>query len=393
MNLNSGQRGCVEDCLKWYKDPYKQTYEYTGPPGSGKTTIAKELIRRLQLDIDEEVLFLAYTGKAASKLREHGLPGSSIHSALMELVETPMLDVNGNRIYRHGRMLTYPSFKPKVYLPRTFKVMYIDEATFIDSTMAKVILSFGLPCIIAGDMDQLGPVEGEPYFLKNPDYRLIEIMRQEGKGILELAQRIRLDLDIPDKTYKFGDDCFIIPKEEITDTILTTVEMIICTKNKTRNYFNEHIRNDIFKITNKLPVRGEKVICRNNNWTRLLYGNPLINGTSGYIINNIRKDEIDIRNGIVKVDFRPDFSELDYHAALPIDIDFFTGRCGEKEINSYNKGIKLEKGYALSCHLCQGSEYPSVLYWDEPWYRNNIDTKKIRYTAATRAKQILIYAI
>ena len=394
MKLNKGQENCVDGCSKHLRKSHKQVMEYSGAAGTGKTEVIKEIARRSRLDIEEEILFLAYTGRAAANISLRGLPGRSMHSALMNAVEIPKLDDNGNEMYKHGRKLTTLTFRPKAYLPRQVKALFIDEGSFVDTEMGNVALSFGLPIIVAGDLDQLGPIYGDSFFLHDPDYILTEIMRQKNHyGIIDLATRIRLGGEMPTKPCQFGDDCFILRKKDITDTILVNSEMILCSKNKTRNYYNDRVRHDIFGITSKLPVRGDKVIVRKNDWNRLLDGTPLTNGTSGYIHSNIHRDEIDIKSGTVLVDFRPDYSPYDYYAKLPIDIDFFLGKCGEKEVNRFNKGIKMELASATTIHLAQGSQATSVLYDDTDVWGDSDTIRRLRYTAVTRSTDLLIYVI
>jgi exodeoxyribonuclease-5 len=383
----------INECLKWFKTQPTQTFEYSGPPGSGKTEIIREIIKRLKFDIDDEVLFMAYTGKAASNLSLRGLPASSMHAALMDYVEVPKLDSDNNRIYKNGRILTMMSFKPKSFLSKSTKLLVIDEASFVDDEMSKIALSFGLPIICTGDIDQLGPIYGSSYFLKKPNYILTEIVRQKGHfGIVEFANRIRLGQEIPNKKYQFGNDCFIIPKELLSNTLLVNAEIILCAKNKTRNYFNDRIRYDIFNIKSKLPVKGEKLICRNNNWNRILNGVPLINGTIGYLAHDIYRNEINVKAGTVKIDFRPDYIEHDYYESLPIDIEFFTGRLGSKEMNRFNTGVKMESANAITVHLSQGSQFDSVVAWDEVFGDAEM-SRRIRYTMATRASKLLVYAV
>ena len=61
--LNNQQEECILKALKWFRDTSpdkKQTFEISGPAGSGKTTIVKEIIRELELDMIN-VLFVAST--------------------------------------------------------------------------------------------------------------------------------------------------------------------------------------------------------------------------------------------------------------------------------------------------------------------------------------------
>jgi len=394
FKFTDGQKECINLTEKWYGSLNEQVFEYDGPAGTGKTSIIPEIVKRIGLDMDEEVLAVAYTGKAASNLTLKGIDASSMHSAFMDVLEVPKRDKYGDIIYKNGRKLTTLTFVKKHYLPKHIKLIIIDEGFFVDSFMGKISESFGLPILVTGDKWQLPPINGDSYFLNNPDYSLTEITRQaKESGIIELATRIRLGQEMPDKKCRIKNDVFILPKREITDTILLNTDIILCGKNRTRNYFNKRIRKDILGINSKLPVKGDKIICRHNYWNRLLGGIPLTNGIIGYVIHDVLKDNINIKDSTIRIDFQPDYVEYDYYESLPIDINFFNDDCGtDKTSNIFTKGIKMELGNAITTHLAQGSEFDNVLYWDE-YMGDSEFMKRLRYTGVTRAKKILVTAI
>ena len=85
--LNDQQEECVKKAVSWFhKISSKQTFEISGPAGSGKTTIVRTIIQELGINI-EDVLFVAYVGKAALQLTRScckspkhiiGIPNDSI---------------------------------------------------------------------------------------------------------------------------------------------------------------------------------------------------------------------------------------------------------------------------------------------------------------------------
>ena len=88
------------------------------------------------------------------------------------------------------------------------------------------------------------------------------------------------------QTGKYGDSCFVIYEDEVTDNMLLKSEMTICGKNVTRDKINYHVRNDIHKIDKDYPVIGDKMVCRQNNWKLSIDNNIfLINGLVGYVEN------------------------------------------------------------------------------------------------------------
>src|SRR5690606_35384555 len=136
----------------------------------------------------------------------------------------------------------------------------------------------------------------KPRYLLKPDFFINEITRQgKESGIVELATLIRNGEELPRKKMMFKKDTFLVPKEEITDTILLNTDIILCTKNKTRNYFNKRIRNDILGIKSKLPVKGDKLVCRHNYWTKMLDYIPLTNGVIGHVIHDVTKSSVDLK--------------------------------------------------------------------------------------------------
>ena len=72
IELNEDQIYASYQAEDWYYNkPSQQIFEITGGPGTGKTTCVRYIIDKLGLKL-EEVLFVAYTGKAALILKEKG---------------------------------------------------------------------------------------------------------------------------------------------------------------------------------------------------------------------------------------------------------------------------------------------------------------------------------
>ena len=143
----------------------------------------------------------------------------------------------------------------------------------------------------------------------------------------------------------------------------------------------------------KLPNVGDKLINRKNNWNKSLDGIPLVNGIIGRCLHPIRRDECNLSKGIYRMDFQPDYIEDSYtcYEALKCDYEYLNEKCGEKEINIYNDGCKLEYAEAITVHLAQGSQYNRVVYWDE-WVGDREYMSQIRYTAVTRAiKHVIMF--
>ena len=369
----------------WYKTGYKQVFEISGGAGTGKTTIVYMLIQQLGLKPDE-VLFMAYVGKATLALARKGNFAQTIHTSIYNLVEVPLEDDNGNIRYSAGRPIMVPSFIKKESLDPKIKLLVIDEAGMVNEDIAKDILSFGLPVITLGDLNQLPPVFGDSYFLQNPDAILTEPMRQDLDSPI-----ISLDQDILNNRYlRFGQYCkntYIIKREAITEKMLTKSDLVICGKNKTKELMNHHVRHNILGITKDRPVVGDKMICRQNNWKiPPLDGNIyLINGLIGYV-TDVDLESFNKRS--IKMDFRPEF--MDSHKFNNIEIDYkYLMNPTDKTYRFLNK---FEYAYAITCHVAQGSEANHVFVYNESMGDREY-MKAWLYTAVTRAKEGLILSL
>lgn len=368
----------------WWHTGIKQTFEISGGAGTGKTTLIRYFIEKLGLDYSK-VLFIAFMGKAASQMARNGLPAKTVHSAIYDCVERSERDKDGNIVYtKNGKIKTKIVFELKESLPH-IKLIVVDEASMISEKMARDILSFGIPTITLGDLNQLPPVFGEPFFLKNPDVILTQIMRQkEDDPIVYLAQRVLEGKELKPGVYGRS---FIIPKEDLTEYHFKHADIILTGTNRLRYNINSFIRKEIKDIKRlEYPHIGEKVICRRNNWKRCIDDEIfLTNGTSG-IVTKVYKESFDKKS--MMIDFKPDFGhgvfrriKFDYNHmyALP-------GQEDNEEIDKFRYMYdKFEFGYAITTHSSQGSEYPRVLYMHEPIMRSKEDNKKLMYTAITRA--------
>lgn len=384
MELNVQQVKAITLAEKWWKTQHKQVFEISGPAGSGKTTIVYELIKNLGLEHDE-VLFMAYVGKAAMVLSMKGNNAKTIHSTIYKLEESPLLDNEGKEIKKNGRTLTTTRFVKKDFLPHNIKLLVVDEGSMVDIKTGMDILSFGIPVLVLGDLNQLPPVFGEPFFLRNPDVVLTKVMRQsENNPIIYLSQKVLRGERI--EYGKYGDKCYVVPRNYINDDVLKNADMIICGKNETRENINKYYRKHIMGIDNNYPVVGDKVVCRQNNWNISIDDNVfLTNGLVGYI-ENVYLDTYDGRS--ICIDFRPEFFKDKYFEKIKIDYDYlFTPVTETNNTKSYYN--KFQFARAITCHLAQGSQYNKVLIYRER-HGNQEYQRKWDYTAITRAVDGLI---
>jgi exodeoxyribonuclease-5 len=389
--LNNQQDECVKMAVKWYKSySSKQTFEISGPAGSGKTTIVKSIIQSLDLRI-EDVLFVAYVGKAALQLTRSGVNGQTIHSAFYNIEFVPVKDEQGLPVIKNGKVVTRPQFVKKERIPKNIKLIVIDEAPMVNESFGVDIESFNIPIICLGDLQQLPPVIGGSKYLIRPDYVLTKIMRQaEGNPIIYLSQLAINGENIP--YGKYGDKCYVIPKDMINDNMLLNADMIITPTNASRARYNKYIREELRGIESDLPVIGEKLICRKNNRNRIMGDNVyLVNGMLGYV-RDVNKSTF---NGTtIDIGFSPDFNEdLIFNN---VKIDYKTLMQSIQTDNDHKKGYSMydmfEFGDCITVHLSQGSQADNVLFISEPFGRDRLLQNKLNYTGITRAREGLIYA-
>ena len=379
------QKDALIKSTHWWKTQFKQVWEISGAAGTGKTTIVYMLIEELGLD-PKDVLFMAYVGKATLALARKGNFAQTIHSTIYYIHDEPMYDDTGAPIISNGRIVTKPKFVKRDELPRNIKLLVVDEGAMVSEHIAHDILSFGLPVVVLGDINQLPPVFGNSYFLQKPDVILTEPMRQAlNSPIVKLAQMAMNGKYI--KFGKYGDNCFVIKKDAITETMLTKSDIVICGKNSTRTHMNKHIRENILNIHKRYPTIGEKLICRQNNWKLPPIDNNiyLINGLIGYV-DDVSLESFDGRS--IAIDFRPEFLLNEKFNNITLDYKYLLNPSD----HTYRFLNKFEYAYAITCHLAQGSEYDKVFIYDEHLGTNDY-YKRWLYTAITRAKKGLILAI
>lgn len=368
----------------WYKTQYKQTFEIAGGAGTGKTTMVLYFIDKIGLDLSE-VLFVAYMGKAASQLARNGLPAKTIHSACYNYVIEVARDENGNIILNEkGKPKKEYKFIKKDSIGKNIKLIVVDEAGTVDVKYCMDILSFGLPVVALGDLNQLPPPFGVSYFLQEPDVILRQIMRQaEGNPIIWMANQILEGKRLNPGVYG---NSRVISRKDLTLAMLEKSDVVLTVTNKLRHQFNTLFRESIKGISNlSFPHIGEKVICRRNNWKKVVGDNiALTNGLTG---NVTYCDRASYNGKTMIVDFKPDFSDADVFKNLKIDYarlnNIDTG-----EESAFNHLDILEYAYALTIQSAQGSQWDRPIFLDErlPFMSKEM-LKKLRYTAITRAKE------
>ena len=155
------QDAALQAIAAWRRDGGSQVFRLFGYAGTGKTTLA----RRIAEDVDGTVVYGAFTGKAASVMRQKGCyDAATIHSLIYRTKEAE----EGGPTFTLNR--SGPAAKADLII--------IDECSMVDSDLGNDLLSFERPVLVLGDPAQLPPVRGGGFFTEaEPDVMLTEVHR------------------------------------------------------------------------------------------------------------------------------------------------------------------------------------------------------------------------
>lgn len=391
IELNEDQIFGIYDAENWWHKQEKQVFEISGGAGTGKTTMILYLIEKLGLKL-ENVLFVAFMGKAVSVLSKHGLPAKTIHSTIYKYVKEPEYDENGKKVRTEtGKVKMKLTKQLKANVGKHIKLIVIDEGSMVSKDIAEDLLSFGISVIVLGDLNQLPPVFGNPYFLNKPDVVLRKIMRQaEDNPIIWLAQEILNGHRL--RTGVYGHSA-VVNRDELNSANFDQTDICLTGTNELRYMTNKFYRESLYRIERlDYPHMREKIICRKNNWSKEVDGFYLTNGTTG-IVSHIEKSSCNGKTMIM--DFKPDFTKNSFKN-IKFDYRHLNAKFGEEDdpFMALDSDInKIEYAYAITVHSSQGSQWERVLLMGERFMNNLQDHRRFMYTGITRASEMITIAI
>lgn len=386
IELTQEQAKLVEEAKDWYYNSSEQVFQYSGAAGTGKSVVMNAIINALGLKI-YEVAPMSFIGSAAIVMRMKGLTNAkTIHSWLYQLVwktDPSQIDTYLNKPKK------IKSFEPKP-LPPEIKLICIDEAGCVPFSIKKELESRGVKILACGDLNQLPPVGDNPaYLYTGKMHYLTEIMRQKkDSAIIYLAHEILKGHTLQEGLYG---SVWVMDYCNINDSILANSDVIICGKNDTRDIFNRRIREDIKRIRSTLPVYGDKIVCRKNNWQLDAGGINLANGLVGTVVNCPDISTYDQRDKTFLLDFLPDLSNVPFNN-VECDYQYLVAdNHTRKQIKDspYYKGEKFEYAYSITTHISQGSQYDKGCYIEE--YLNPRINRNLNYTGITRFSRTCFY--
>lgn len=360
--------------LKLTIERYHNNERYTciaGYAGTGKSTLVQYIINEMNLK-PWEVAYCCYTGKAALVLSQKGCPATTAHRLCYKSRELP------NGTYVHT-----PRLHPE---NEDLKVVVVDEVSMLEREMWEILMSWNIYIIALGDPEQLPPLHESNYILDYPHVFLDEIMRQAKE-----SEIIRLSMDVREGksiSYINNDEVKILPKSQLDSSALLNVDQVICGKNLTRFNLNKFMRESLWGHKYKdTPLNKDKIICLKNYCEF-----NLVNGEIGHIVRPKPIKDKFLNYDVVVGGFDTGYSR---YTDLKMDQNLFlTGECGitdkiRRNFEKCDRPLEFDYGYAITCHKSQGSQWDSILVYDE-WLGNKEMHRRWLYTAVTRAVKNLI---
>ena len=323
-----------------------------GLAGTGKTFVLARLAERFP-----DMKLAAYTGKAASVLRKRiNRQVATMHSAIYDFHGLVEDDDDSRRMN--------PIFVPKGEGHLARHTIGLDEVSMIGQRDGAALLSSGARIVACGDPGQLSPVRDTQFFTR-ADYTLTKVHRQAWDSpIIRQAHAVRETGD-----YEADGDGFRVlepdPGEKINREELLRHDAILCWKNVTRRRLNRTKR-EMLGLPADRMTPGEPVMCLQNQHRLGLY--------NGVIYEIVETDG----EGMVVREEGSKRGVLVEQATLEGFDRLFDARRYDED------WLPFAPGYAMTVHKAQGSEYESVLLFDEC---RESDRRAFLYTGITRAAE------
>jgi len=398
INFTTEQQTIIDEVLNWYKEGKEQVIVINGYAGTGKTTIMSHLPK--VLPDTTRITFNTFTGKASSvlvnKLAKNNIWGVNV-STLHKLMYTPRIikEKDGTEII--------DGWEKNESIP--YDLIIVDESSMISEDIFHDILAYQKPVIFIGDSAQLPPIFGDFNIMNAPDLTLETIHRQaEGSPIIQLSKYIRENGVLP-RNFNSSSVKEITwwkkPDRQFFDKIpfLNPNIITISALNKSRRYFNNHIRNLCGYHQAGIINPGERIVClKNNDVTTKSSLQYVMNGITG-TINKVSGTQLDrIKNLHIDFDIYEDtvpclsdircFGEIDKRKLSKISGDpknkSYAKQRNQKSVNLF------DYGYCITGHKSQGSQWSCVIVVDErSGYSTDDDYRRWLYTAVTRSSNKL----
>ena len=362
MDWSPQQNSALSEVARWLREGSPQVFRLFGYAGTGKTTLARHIAETA----DCEVVFAAFTGKAALVMRSKGCKDArTIHSLIYRPTE---------------RDSETPSFVLNEDSPAASAgLVIIDECSMVDEEIGRDLASFGKPILVLGDPAQLPPVKGGGFFTEaEPDLMLTEVHRQAADNpIVRMSMIVREGGRIAPGEHGRS---LVLRREALNPEMVTSADQILVGLNRTRRRYNTRMR-ELLGRKSIVPEVGDKLVCLRNDRKK-----GLMNGSLWSV-----KTAAPARRGKLRMNLVPEDSAEGKSTRVAVAPAFFTSE-DEIPYALRRESDEFDYGYALTVHKSQGSQWDDVVVFDESFaFREH--RQRWLYTAVTRAAERLVLVI
>jgi len=371
VEFSPHQDSALKAVADWLKDKpggasngaAPQVFRLFGFAGTGKTTLA----RHIAADVDGQVAFAAFTGKAALVMRAKGCTDArTIHSL----------------IYRPREVeAETPSFELWDDAPASkAKLIIIDECSMVDAELGRDLLSFGVPLLVLGDPAQLPPIQGAGFFTEaEPDAMLTEVHRQaKDDPIVHLSMAVREGRTLAPGRYGESE---VVARAALDPLRVTTADQILVGRNATRRAYNTRMR-ALRGLKEPLPQAGDKLVCLRNNKKKGLF-----NGGLWTLIERRER-----KSGVLALRIKPEDEPWARTMRVTARPECFMGGSEALSWEERRGHDEFDFGYVLTVHKAQGSQWDDVCLFDESFAFPDARARWL-YTGITRAAKKLTVVV
>lgn len=374
ITFTSGQEEGLQQFTEFFLAPNESVMLLKGYSGTGKSTLVKEIIRRLpELEamaklissdfVPYEAVLSATTNQAAESLSiatGHALETKTIHSVL------------GLRLqiddYRTGKKVLVPTLRDKVRR----KLIFIDEVSYIDRMLLQHIFNETEDCkfVFIGDPAQLTPVGSNfmPVFqMQERQIELTQPTRFETGPVAGLVHALRATVVEGAKYPNFSN--FVepgvlekLPMAVWQQRVLEAFEnpdvwgsvKILCYTNDAVDFYNKWLTEHFHGDTTPKP--GQRLVCNESKGN----GVSRLNNNCEVLVTEVEDAEVygvpgwrlQLRSSVGSY-FMPASRERVKHAlARAREEDDFTAM---REIQE--NWVDLRPSFACTVNKSQGSTY------------------------------------
>jgi exodeoxyribonuclease-5 len=165
----------------------------------------------------------------------------------------------------------------------------------------------------------------------------------------------------------------VVRREAITAADVLGADQVLVGTNRTRRLYNRRIR-ALKGFEGELPVVGDKLVCLRNDRQK-----GLLNGGL-WRVESVRPK----RKEMLRYMVAPEEATGSAPARIAVLPEFFTGEGGELPWARRRESDEFDFGYALTVHKAQGSQWDSVVLFDESFAFREHRARWL-YTGVTRA--------